>query len=112
MQGDLRLGVCSFALHVDDIAVQRCLVLIDEADELTDAALVAHLVLLFLALALILGGNEKPAVEKGLLTHTGVQNTVIVNRVLEHLGVGLESHGRAGTVGFADYAHLLRDVAS
>ena len=58
----LGLGVGTLALHVDNIVVQGGLVLVNEAYEFTDAALVAHLVLLFLALTLILGGDIQAAV--------------------------------------------------
>ena len=62
LQGDLGLGVASFALHVDDLVVQRGLILVYERNKLADAAGVAHLVLLLLAFALILGGDVKAAV--------------------------------------------------
>ena len=112
LQGDLGLGVGSFALHVDYLVVQRRFVVVYERNELADAAGVAHLVLLLLALALVLGGDVKAAVEEGLLAHARVQRVVVIDRVVEHPGVGLEADCRAGAVGFADDAHLLRDVAA
>ena len=62
LQSDLRLGVGSLALHVDDLAVQGGLVLVYIRNELADAAGVAHLVLLLLSGAPVLGGDVKPAV--------------------------------------------------
>ena len=62
LQGDLGLGVGSFALHVDYLVVQRRFVVVYERNKLADAAGVAHLVLLLLALALVLGGDVKAAV--------------------------------------------------
>ena len=41
-----------------------------------------------------------------------MQRLIVVLRDLEHLGVGLESHGRAGAVGLTDDGHLLRDVTA
>ena len=41
-----------------------------------------------------------------------MQRLIVVDRVLEHDGVGLEAHGRAGVVRLADDGHGLRDIAA
>ena len=112
LQGDLGVGIAPGAAHVNDAGVQRVLGLIEEGDELADAALVAHLVALLLPLAQVDGADAQARVEEGLLAHTGVEDIVGVDRILEHFGVGLEGDGGAGVVGGADDGHLLRDVTA
>ena len=49
LHGHLGHGVLPGAGHIDDIAVQGVLIPVDPGDELPDAALIAHVVLLLLA---------------------------------------------------------------
>ncbi len=62
LQRDLGDGVSLGAGEIDHILVQRRLVLVEEGDELADAALIAQCVCLLLALALVLDGDGQAAV--------------------------------------------------
>ena len=92
--------------------MQRGLVFVDEVHELADAALVTHRLAHGLLAALVGDGDAQAGVQKRLLAHAHVQRLIVVDRVLEHDGVGLEAHGRAGVVRLADDGHGLRDIAA
>ena len=98
--------------EVDHVLVQRRLVLVEEAHELADAALVAEDVLLLFALALVFDGDRQAAVEESLLAHARVQDLVVVDRVVEDLAVGLEGDVGAVILRRADDLHLLGDRAA
>ncbi len=112
LHGDLGDGVPLRAGEIDDLAVDGVLVLVEEAHVLPDAALIAHLLAALASLAPVLDGDRKAAVEEGLLAHARVQDLIVVDRVVEHLGVGLEAHGGAAPVGLADHVDRLEDVAA
>ena len=108
---DLGDGIALAAGEVDDIIVDRGLVLVEPADEFTDTALIAHAFPLFLPLAQILQGNLQSAVEEGLLAHAGVQNLIVVYRVVEHLRIRLEANRRSGMVCFANHMDFFDDIS-
>ena len=85
LHGDLRRGVPLGTGHVDDLLVQRGLVAVDPGDELPDAALVAHGVLLLLSGAAVSDGDAQTGVQKRLLPHPGVEGLVVVLQRVEHL---------------------------
>ena len=92
--------------------MQRRLVLVEEAHELADAALVAEDVLLLFALALVFDGDRQAAVEESLLAHARVQDLIVVDRVVEDLAVGFEGDVGAVILRRADDLHLLGDRAA
>ena len=118
LDGDFSHGVALGARHVDDIAVQSGLVAVVPLGKLADTAFKAHhiaavlLVLFFADDALIGNGDGKPAIQKGLLTHAGVKDLVVILQRIEHFGVGLEGDGGTGAVGIADNGHFLSDLAA
>ena len=81
-------------------------------DKALDAALVAHRLAHGLFAAPVGDGDAQSGVQKRLLAHAHVQRLIVVDRVLEHDGIGLEAHGRAGVVGLADDGHGLRRLAA
>ena len=111
LHGHLGHGVLPGAGHVDDLLVQGLLVPVDEGDELPDAPLIAHIVLLLHARAQVGGADAQAGVEEGLLPHAGVQGVVIIDQSVEHLRVGLEGDGGAGAAGVPHHGHLLGDLA-
>ena len=80
---------------------------VDVLDELAYAAGIEHDVLLLLALASVLGGYLQPGVQKSLLPHSGVQDVVVENRLLEHLRVRMEAHHGARVVSLSHHGHRL-----
>ena len=112
LQRDLAHGVAALTGHIDGFRVQRGLVFVDEVDKFADAALIAHRLAHGLLAALVGDGDAQAGVQKRLLAHAHVQRLIVVDRVLEHDGVGLEAHGRAGVVRLADDGHGLRDIAA
>ena len=112
LQRDLAHGVAALAGHINSFRVQGGLVAIDEVHKLADAALIAHRLAHGLLAALVGDGDAQAGVQKRLLAHAHVQRLIVVDRVLEHDGVGLEAHGRAGVVRLADNGHGLRDIAA
>ena len=111
LHGDLRTGVPLGARHIDHVLKDGCLVPVGPADELPDAALEAHDVLFFLLFPVIGNGNGKTGVQEGLFPHPLVENFVVVNKGVEHLGVRLEGDLRAGVVRLTHDLHFLGDVA-
>ena len=117
---DLALAVFALAGHVDAAGVQRALVAVEIGHVFADAALVVHaladrleLVAVLVELrALVRDGDAQSRVQKRLLAHALVQDLIVVFQRLEHLGIGLEAHGRAGAVGLADDGDVLRDIAA
>ena len=112
LHGDLGDRVAPGAGEIDHILVDGRLVLVEEAHILADAALIAHLLGPLLPLALILDGDGQAAVEEGLLAHAVVQDLIVVDRLVEHLGVGLEAHGGTVFLRLADHVDRLEDVAA
>ena len=112
LHGDLRDGVVLHAGHVDDAVVDGGLVLVDEGHKLPDAALIVHGVLLLHAGTAVLNDNLQSGVQEGLLPHAGMEDFVVIDRVLKHLGVGLEHHLGAVAVGLAHDGHALGDLAT
>ena len=92
--------------------MQGRLVAVDIGDELADTALIAHRLALLLPGALVCDRDAQTRVQEGLLAHARVQHLIVIDKRVEHLGVGLEGDGRAGVVGRADDPHLLRDMAA
>ena len=41
-----------------------------------------------------------------------MQNFIVVDRIVKHLGIGLEAHGGAGAVGLAHHVDMLQDIAA
>ena len=112
LQGELRDGLALRAGEVDHVLVHGGLVLVEVAHILADAALVAEDVPLLPALALVADVDGEAGVQKGLLAHAGVQHVVVVDDLVEHLGVGLEAHGGAVAVGLAEHMDGLDDLAA
>ena len=112
LHGDLAHGGVPLAGHINDVLVHRRFVVVELGDELADAALVAQLLPLLLPGALVLHDDGETGVEKRLLPHTLEEHVIMIDRIVKHLGVGMEAHLRAVPVGFADDLHLLRNVAA
>ena len=112
LQGELRDGLALRAGEVDHVLVHGGLVLVEVAHILADAALVAEDIALLLPLALVADVDGETGVQKGLLAHAGVQHVVVVDDLVEHLGVGLEAHGGAVAVGLAEHMDGLDDLAA
>ena len=85
---------------------------VELGDKLADAALVAQLLPLLLLGALVLHDDGETGVQKRLLTHALEEHAIVIDRVVKHLGIGMEAHLRAVFVGLADDLHLLRDMAA
>jgi hypothetical protein len=97
--------------HIDHVAVQRVLALVEEGDKLPDAPLIAHIVLLLLAGAQVHSLDPQAGVEEGLLPHPGVEGLIAVHQGVEHLRIWLEGDRGAGVVGAAHHLHFLGDLA-
>ncbi len=111
LEGHLCHGIVLHAGHVDHLGVQGILGLVEPGDKLPDAAGIAHVVLLLLAGTLVHGADAQSGVEEGLFPHPGVEDLIVIDRVLKHLGVGLEGHGGTGTVRCAHHGHFLGDMS-
>ena len=85
---------------------------VELGDKFADAALVAQLLPLLLLGALVLHDDGETGVQKRLLTHALEEHAIVIDRVVKHLGIGMEAHLRAVFVGLADDLHLLRDMAA
>ena len=92
--------------------MHRRFVAVELGDELADAALVAQLLPLLLLGALVLHDDGETGVQECLLAHALEEHVIMIDRVVKHLGIGMEAHLRAVFVGLADDLHLLRDVAA
>ena len=112
LQRDLGLRVVLRAGHVHDLGMQLGLVAVVPADELADAALVAHGVGRAVLGALIGDRNMQTGIQERLLPHPGMQDLIVIFQRVEHLGVGLKGHAGAVAVGVADDLHFLRDMAA
>ena len=117
LEGDLRLAVLPDAGDIDHVLVQGLLRPVQVGDEFPDASLIAHgvppgFLRKFRALGpFVKDGDAQARVQEGLLPHTDMEGLIVVYRILEHLGIRLEAHGGAGTVGLADDLHILGLVA-
>ena len=111
LQGHLCHGVVLLPGHVDDAVVDRRLVLVNELDKGADAAFIAHLLTLLPAGPLVLHNDGETCVEKCLLLHPLMKDLVVIDGVLEHLGVRLKGDDGAGLVGLAHHGHVLGDMA-
>ncbi len=85
----------------DDVFVDRLLRLVQERDELVDAALVL-VTFLLPALALVDRGDDEPGVEERELAQAAREDVVVVLGDREDVRVGLERDLRARPVGLAD----------
>ena len=112
LQSYLGYRVALFAGEIDNVLMYRCLVLVEPCDKFLYAAVVAHYLRLLLALALILHRDGEAAVQECLLAQPCVQRFIVVDRVVEHLGVGLKAHGGAGSVRRTDDVYALGDAAA
>ena len=80
--------------------------------KLADAALIAHGDALLLTLPPVLEADGQAAVEEGLLAQAGAQDIVVVDRIVEHLGVRLEADRGPGPAGLAHDMDLLQNIAA
>ena len=112
LQRDLRDRVALRAGEVYHILMDGVFVIVEVGDEFAYAALVAELFPLLLPLALVAQGDGQPAVQKRLLAHARVQYLIVVDRVVEHLGVWLEADGRAALVRGAELCDMLHYIAA
>ena len=85
---------------------------VEPGGKLPDAALIVHGILLLHAGASVRGGNAKTAVKKRLLPHSGMQNIVVIDQIIENFPVRLEGDGGTRMVRGADDLHFLGDVAA
>ena len=109
-----RVGGIVFALEVDGLleAVGDLLALVQELDEVDDAAGVAELVHARGELALVGEGDLEAAVQERHLLEAVVQGVVVVDRGLEDVGVGPEGDRGACGLGLAHDLHLLGGLAA
>ena len=111
LEGDFGDGVVLGAAEVNDLLMDGGLILVDVTDELPDAALVAHGFALLFAFPLILDADAQARVQESLLPHTGMENLIVIDRVVKHLRVGLEADGGAGFIRLAHHMDSLGDLA-
>ena len=108
---DLDVALVVLALEVDDVLVHRVLRLVDERDEVLDAALVVEL-LRRPGRPLVAQHDPERAREEGRLAQVLREGRGGELRLLEDLAVGQELDRRAVALGRADGLHVaLRDAA-
>ena len=65
-----------------------------------------------MSLPAVLQRNLQPTVEEGLLTHAGMQNVIVIDRIVEHLGVRLEPDSGSRVLGLTYYVDLFHDISA
>ena len=97
--------------HIDHVVVQRILALVEEGDKLSDAPLIAHIVLLLLTRAQVHSLDPQSGIEECLLPHPSMEGLIVVHQSIKHLRVRLEGDRGPGMVGAAHDLHFLGDLA-
>ena len=107
------------AADVNRLRKKNLFVLVDELDELADAALVVEDVLLRRFRALVAEDDANAAVEERHLAEAGLEHVVLeiarlenAVRVILVLDVRPEADGRAGALGLADYLEVVEHLAA
>src|SRR3712207_6658552 len=110
LHGDLHRALVAVGLEVDDLALDRVLVLVEVGDEVLDAALVVELGGVAVG-ALVRDADVEAAGEEGGLAQALLERRELEGERLEDLGVREERHGRAGLLrGLAALQRALRDA--
>ena len=111
LHSHLSHAVLPGAGHIDHVAVQGVLALVEEGDELPDAPLIAHIILLLLSGAQVHSLDPQSGIEESLLPHPGMEGLIAVHKGVEHLWIRLEGDCGASVVSAAHHLHLLGDLA-
>ena len=107
LKGNLCHGIIPGPRHIDDVFVERALILVDEGDKLPNAPLIVHGLLPLLSSPAVRHQDAHPGIEESLLPHTLMEGIIVVYRVLEHLWVRLKYYFSTSVIRLADHLHLL-----
>ena len=111
LQGNFRTGISLHAAHIDDITMDCRFITVAPGDKLPDTTFIAHGILDNFVLPFIGNADSQTGCQKSLFPHTGMQNLVIINSVIKHLGIRLEGNFRTGFIGLANNRHFLGDMS-
>ena len=119
LHGDLDARRADQTADIDRFRKENFLALVDELDELADAALVVEYALLRLLRTLVAEDDADAAVEERHLAEAGLQHVILkfarfkdAVRVVFILDIGPEADGRAGAVGLADDLQVIQHLAA
>ena len=112
LQRDFCRRVILAAGNIDDLLMELRLVLVQIGDVLPDTALIAHSVTLLTAGTLILDRDTQTCIQKGLLSHTGVEDLIVILHGVKHLVIRLKRHSRTGTVSLSHNLHFTDNIAA
>ena len=110
LQRNFCTGITLHAAHIDNIIMDRCLIPVAPGYKFTDTAFIAHGILDCFIGAFIGNADPQTGSQKCLFPHTGMQDLIVINGIIEHLRIRLEGNFRSGLVSFTHDGHFLGDM--